>query len=333
MAQVHPKSFRELNEQGIQPGGIGKKTQKPSFPSGGEPNTTEESPAVVAKSKGPGELVFPRNLSSIDHFMSFDVFDHTFRRKTEPTKDEIKCSIKLPLSEDLSQDNKQAYASEGLGTLGKAGAELGAGAARAVASGSPVTSVLDDLSNIQGSTLRQGAVSLGVEFLAGDAGASTVLGGALGGAGGALTGAAAQPIFKGAFAGAGIARNPYQAVFYNNPEFRTFDYTWKLYPEDETEQETLHTIINNFRYYSSPGLAYGEVFFTYPQMFDITFAHPEYTFNPGPCVCTSVSTNYHPDGPLYHRLSDGSKAPVGVELKLAFQEVNILTKADIKAGR
>ena len=33
------------------------------------------------------------------------------------------------------------------------------------------------------------------------------------------------------------------------------------------------------------------------------------------------------------KLSDGSKAPVAVNLKLDFQETFILTKADIKAGR
>lgn len=333
MVAVNRSQYTVANAtQGIEKPSI-KKTEAPTFSSGGEPNASEESPLVQTKSKGPGEFVFPKDLSSIDHFMSFDVFEHTFRRKTEPTKDEIKCSIKLPLAEDVSQDNKQNYASEGLGTIGKIGAGAGAGIRGAVASGNPVESILDQLSTVTKGDLGRSAVSLGAEFLAGDAGASTLVGGALGGAGGALTGAAAQPFFKGALAGAGLSRNPYQAVFYSNPEFRTFDFSWKLYPQDEDEQNELHAIVNNFRYYSAPGLELGEVFFTYPQMFDISFAHPEYTFNPGPCVCTSVSTNYHPDGPKYHKLSDGSKAPIGVELKVSFQETNILTKTDIKAGR
>ena len=88
MVAVNRSQYTVANAtQGIEKPSI-KKTEAPTFSSGGEPNASEESPLVQTKSKGPGEFVFPKDLSSIDHFMSFDVFEHTFRRKTEPTKDE-----------------------------------------------------------------------------------------------------------------------------------------------------------------------------------------------------------------------------------------------------
>ena len=246
------------------------------------------------------------------------------------------CSIKLPLAQGLSQENKQNYSSEGIGALGMVGAALGGGLAQAVRSADPAQSVMDQISGLSKSDLTKAgslAGSLAIEALSGESGAAAVVGAVAAGPLGLVTGAAAAPIFKGGLAAAGVSRNPYQSTFYSTPEFRAFSYEWKLYPKDEKEQNTLYDIIQNFRYYSAPGGGNDSVFFEYPQQFDITFSHPEYTFNPGPCVLTSVATDYHPDGPIYHKLSDGSKAPVAVSLKLDFQETFVLTKADIKAGR
>ena len=247
------------------------------------------------------------------------------------------CSIKLPLAQSLTQDNKQTYNSEGIGALGMAGAAMGPTVRKAITSGDPGGTIMNEIKNISKSDMvsKGGSLagSLAIEALAGESGAGALVGAVTFGLPGLVTSTIGAPIFKGGMAAAGVSRNPYQSVFYSAPEFRAFSYEWKLYPRDEKEQNTLHDIIQNFRYYSSPGGGQDSVFFQYPEQFDITFSHPEYTFNPGPCVCTNITTDYHPDGPIYHKLSDGSKAPVAVNLKLDFQETFILTKADIRAGR
>ncbi len=72
-------------------------------------------------------------------------------------------------------------------------------------------------------------------------------------------------------------------------------------------------------------------FFNYPNLFDIDFHYPQYLFNMGPSVCTSIDVQYHAEGqPLYFDIADKIKAPVSVSLSLNLTEMFVITKEGIE---
>lgn len=283
----------------------------------------EGNEVQAALAGGGAELYWPSNLSTVDHYMRFDIFNHEFRRATSPRKEDIKLSIKLPMTEALQLQQGQNYSSEELGAIGFEGASIASGAMQ----GGGAEAMLDRMSSVDGERIKTALKRIGLQALEGEV--ATIAGGAVSGPGGAVVAAGATQAFKGALGVAGVSRNPYQSVFYNAPNFRTYNFSWKLVPKDEKEQNDIQKIIKAFRTFSAPGTAVDGIFFTYPELFDIRFNHDKFLFKPKPCVCTSVEVAYHADGKLYHKMEEGTKAPVSMNLSLAFQEITIVTKQDI----
>ena len=293
------------------------------------PSQKRDNPkGAVAKSldKGGQKVVrYPLNIEELDHWMVFKINSPVFGRKDDFAKKSSKALIYLPMPMNLGTQYSHSYNAEGLGLAGQKGADMGADFATG-----GIKSLVDGIA--AGMTAGKGAEVVGyyAQQVATDAGAA---GGAKGGgAAGAIAGAAAGQAVKGAMAGAGIARNPYMAVMYSQPEFRTFSFSWKLVARSSAETQAIKDVVYLFKLHAAPGQAQNNPhFFTYPEQFDIDFNHAKHLFNPSPSVCKSVEVNYHAEGqPLYHEFTATEKSPVSVQLQLQFQEVAIVTKETIE---
>ena len=293
------------------------------------PSQKRDNPkGAVAQSldKGGQKVVrYPLNIEELDHWMVFKINSPEFGKKDDFAKKSSKALIYLPMPMNLGAQYSHSYNTEGLGLAGQAGAKMGA----AFATGG-IKSLVDTIAGGLGS--GKGAEVVG--YYAAQIGpeAAAAVGAKLGGPAGALAGAAAGQAVKGAMAGAGIARNPYMAVMYSQPEFRSYSFSWKLVARSRAETEAIKDIVYLFKFHAAPGQPPSNPhFFSYPEQFDIDFNHAKHLFNPAPSVCKSVEVNYHAEGqPLYHEFTATEKSPVSIQLNLSFQEVSIVTKETIK---
>jgi len=278
------------------------------------------------------DIKFPDNLGSESHseFIRFEIYkQHKFDR-TEDAEDETLRVIYLPIPNSLSTNYGVSY-SQDLGTIGY-GAAKGVDFMSAkmgdVSASDAVYSVSGGVLNLlaQGITSGgavAGTIASGLASLVGKSSAlSFIGGGAVGEAG------------KGAMLSAGIARNPHMAQIFENVNFRSHNFSYKLTPKNVKESEILRDLIKYFKVAMHPNYFLANHFFDYPLQFDIDVMHGngnkknDFMFNIGPSVLTSMSANYTPDGPHFHDLN-GRKAPLSVEISLGFTELKIVTQQEI----
>jgi hypothetical protein len=153
---------------------------------------------------------------------------------------------------------------------------------------------------------------------------------------------------------AGIAINPQKETTLQPLEFRTFSFNYEFNPRSEEEAFQIRKIIHTFRMAMLPdGLTSGdleeqridtpagtdagdndrernELFFSFPNVFDIYFDGPVGTKIDGflPAVCTSAEVNYS-GGQKFATHYDGQ--PVKINLSLSFQEIRVMTRRNYKA--
>jgi len=300
-----------------------------SVPVADLPSQARDNPkGEVAKSldKGGQRVVrYPLNIEELDHWMVFKINSPVFGRKDDFAKKSSKALIYLPMPMNVGAQYSHSYNTQGMGLAGMAGADMGADFSEGGIK-SLVDGIASGLSGDKGAeVVSYYAAQVGAE-------AAAAVGAKLGGFQGGVLGAAAGQAVKGAMAGAGIARNPYMAVMYSQPEFRSYAFSWKLVARSRAETKAIEDIIHLFKFHAAPGQPESNPhFFSYPEQFDIDFNHAKHLFNPAPSVCKSVQVNYHAEGqPLYHEYTATEKSPVSVKLDLSFQEVAIVTKESIK---
>lgn len=274
---------------------------------------------TVATSDG---LVFPGDLSELEHFAVFRVRERKFelstlRTRSLPATSQSK-NIFLPMPPQLQTSYGVTYNNSNIG---------GAGAAMLRSGGAVVDAVSDIASSDSASAAGQKIVDAGKSIL-GDLASNPM--GALEGLGNFAARAIAEsdnPVIQGAFASQNLAANPYQAVFFSNPNFRTHSFSYTLFAKNSEESETIRSIIREFKSAMLPSLALGDLFFKYPKVFEIEFRHDDYLFEIGTSVLTSFDVNYHGSGtPSYF---DETKAPTNVQISMNFQEVNVLTSEKV----
>lgn len=290
--------------------------------------------------------IYPQNLDEIDHWMSIRVHKHQFRPEGDREIESAICGIFLPLPANLQTQYDHTYNVEGVGPAGTAIGKAAIGAINKMGSTASIKEGLKvAIDSVSGKGLSQATQYYALEALrenATDIGAGIgglLGGGAIGGVAGGIAGAIAESSVKAALAEAGIAKNPFMATMYDSPSMRAHTFEWKMIPRNYKESKTLFQIIGALKYFSAPGLT-RNVFFSYPEQFDIDFHYGKTLFNIGPSVCTSISVNYHSEGrPLYFDVSDPEAAadeaqtlkyPVSVTLSANFQEVRLVTKETIK---
>lgn len=154
---------------------------------------------------------------------------------------------------------------------------------------------------------------------------------------------------------AGIAINPQKETTLQPLEFRTFSFNYEFNPRSEEEATQVRKIIHTFRMAMLPdgltaeelddgrqvaeeqgidttetgGRERNELFFSFPNVFDVYFDGPVGTKIDGflPAVCTSAEVNYS-GGQKFATHYDGQ--PVKINLSLSFQEIRVMTRRNYK---
>ena len=137
----------------------------------------------------------------------------------------------------------------------------------------------------------------------------------------------------------GIALNPHEEQFFEQPAFRTFDYSFEFWPKSEKEANVVNNIVTLFKYHMHPNMDTGSGgrFFIVPSEFEIQYAYlgqdNEYMNKISRCVLKDMQVKYGPDEQFSaFRPNEKGAPPVSTSMTLTFQETQFLTKQDILAG-
>ena len=119
----------------------------------------------------------------------------------------------------------------------------------------------------------------------------------------------------------GYAFNPNMEVYFKQPNFRTFEFTFPFLPKNEKESVAVEEIVSEFEKYSMPELSKDKNIYKYPKVWQIsTKAKIGKGFNSRTCVLESFNVNYGADAG-YTTFIDGK--PVMTTLKLSFKEIEL----------
>lgn len=133
----------------------------------------------------------------------------------------------------------------------------------------------------------------------------------------------------------GLADNPQNYLMFKQIDFRKFQFSFILTPENAADTTLINQIIYLFRFHSAPEVATGGLgrFFIPPSDFDIDVLHNGGRNTNIPristCVCNSVSVYYGANGE-WSTIKDGQ--PIQTRLDLVFTETEIMTKDRIQGG-
>jgi hypothetical protein len=130
----------------------------------------------------------------------------------------------------------------------------------------------------------------------------------------------------------GYSINPIIEVLYNAPELRTFQFDFTFAPRSSQEKDHVMQIIKEFRIHQAPEVTQNGMFFKPPSEFDILFRYRDrndnFSENPNlprisTCVLKTMNINYSPQN-QFVTFHDG--APVEIQLRLVFQETELITR-------
>ena len=136
----------------------------------------------------------------------------------------------------------------------------------------------------------------------------------------------------------GQAVNPQMETIFKSVPFRTFEFPFEFAPKNKKEKDSIHKIINMFKFHMMPeyqGTTKG--FFNVPSEFQITYMYRENrnTYIPriSRCVLTNMAVDYAPEGVFTTFLADQQGAPPTLAtMTLSFTETEIMTKERIAEG-
>jgi len=136
----------------------------------------------------------------------------------------------------------------------------------------------------------------------------------------------------------GQAFNPQMEVVFKSVPFRTFEFPFEFAPKNPAEKDSMHKIINMFKFHMLPeyqGTTKG--FFNVPSEFQITYMYREErnTYIPriSRCVLNNMSVDYAPEGVISSFIPDEQGAPTTYgTMTLSFTETEIMTKERIADG-
>ena len=229
-------------------------------------------------------LSYPNGIEETGHFAMFFLHEDLKYNVKDFEEKKSQGSIILPLPADLNTGYSADYSTE---EISLAGAATGASVAKAAGAGSVggfFNSIKDDVmegefdvGEIAGSILNTGLQAATSEI-------ATIVPGA-------------ESFIKGAMYGAGVARNPHQAVLFNTVGFRTHSFNYKMVPKNLEEQTAINNIIFMFKSAMLPDYLLGNHFFKYPAKFDIKLTTDNtYLFDISASVLTQFDVSYHGEG-------------------------------------
>ena len=236
-----------------------------------------------------GKHQFPGNLSA-KYYMNISFFRYSRQTLNEIGSATPLGSLRLPIPSNLMDAQAVNYGEEALGTA------IGGGA-NAIMGG-----------NDAGSTVTN---ALGA--------------GAVGGAQKALEGLGVAGLVGAKF---GITANPFLTVLFKSPNYREYDFAWRLTPRNPAESQALQAIYASVKYHQVPtrSSGYGGAVLTYPSLVKVSIKAGNeslYPFKYG--VIKNSSFNFAPDGaPSFFKNGN----PTSVEFRLSIQEVEYFLKND-----
>ena len=136
----------------------------------------------------------------------------------------------------------------------------------------------------------------------------------------------------------GQAMNPQMEVVFKSVPFRTFEFPFEFAPKNPNEKDSIHKIINMFKFHMLPeyqGTTKG--FFNVPSEFQITYMYrvDRNTYIPrvSRCVLTNMTVDYAPEGVISSFIPDNQgAAPTFATMNLSFTETEIMTKERVADG-
>ena len=128
--------------------------------------------------------------------------------------------------------------------------------------------------------------------------------------------------------------NPFKEPTYSGPTLRSFRFNWVLVPQTEADCDVIQSIIESFKFHTSPNLSIDGQRYSFPGEFQVSFHSAntidnKYLPKIGVCVCNGLNVNYTSAG-IWSAFRNGH--PVEVELSLEFQEIEIVTQEKVLEG-
>ena len=139
--------------------------------------------------------------------------------------------------------------------------------------------------------------------------------------------------------GVGLAINNHAEMFYEGPQFRSFDYSFRFWPRNPDEVKTIQDIILMFKWHMHPERNtkawHAGRMFEYPSEFEIHYLHRsgvnESLNKISRCALTKCDISYTPsESNNFKTFEDFS--PVTYQVDLAFKELEYMTKDKIGQG-
>ena len=124
--------------------------------------------------------------------------------------------------------------------------------------------------------------------------------------------------------------NPYTVAVFQSTTPRNHSLTFRLIPRSYEDSLAIKAIVDAFKYHALPSRAGGSestggIFLKMPEEVEVCFYGTQFLFKFARCVIQSVQVNHTPFGPpSFFAGSEG--APTGIELTIALQEIEQLTK-------
>lgn len=139
----------------------------------------------------------------------------------------------------------------------------------------------------------------------------------------ALTGGAAGNVTNALL---GLTPNNFMTILLKGPRYKRHEFTWKLFPRNYSEADTINKIIIEINNKMAVSLAAGQMLYRFPHIFWCAYTpNPKYLYKMKPAVLESFSANYAPAGPpsFYHGRTNGDyeNPPESVELRARFVEL------------
>ena len=287
---------------------------------GGKKGTAGETPAAVVQEKkeqvaAPKKLQFPSSdIDNMRYGMQFKFVKQSYEKygdKAKFTNDIAGAHIFLPLPTSIMEALNVNY---NISELGAAGTlfEAGNSTMDALVSGkfdgatpdqrsAMVESAVKQTMNVSGYVVRRLISGLSAE-----------------------TGQAVDLKY-------GQVPNPFTVAVFQSITPRNHSLTFRLIPRTPQDSQDIQAIINAFKYHSMPSRQAGGgdsnagIFLRMPEEVEVCFYGTQFLYKFARCVIQSVSVTHTPFGtPSF--LAGSKGAPTGVELTIALQEIEQLTK-------
>lgn len=134
----------------------------------------------------------------------------------------------------------------------------------------------------------------------------------------------------------GFSHNPQLELAFKSVPFRTFSFPFELVPKSQKELDSIHKIINLFKFHMMPE-KYSVGHLAAPSEFQITYMYRDnanmYIPKISRCALENMEVDYSPEGVFTtFKGDDKGAAPVIIKMDLQFKEMEIMTKQTIAEG-